>query len=599
MMHPIKYPSSFHESDKIRSKVHLKHWPSIGLGTITYRMTKRKTTDSASVSLPTRRPLRSEEEQEANDDDRLETSPKNKVKKSRQQSKRKVGRTDEPKASPKNSNNNSSIVADSSSSETDSSSVVSSSEDTPPPKFAQCDRVLARDEDGLLYQAFVRRSLWGIQQHKQIQVAMVTSQQEMQDMMNQEMLPTWHYFVHFLNWKVNWDRWISEDDLMELNEENLQLAKKVNDEHRKLQKEFKKKRKGGGIDGGAFLKAWKKRLDALMGDTNKSKKPSKKKVSKAVLEKEYQLRTDQGLSHRKPAEAQQISLGFGLKKILVEEWELIHQFEMVPSMLPAKITIRQALDRYLESKGVVVNAEQPTETQPSPEKDKEEEDAKDDTMKENQREEAQFQEQSSVELRKAEVTSAEDVSSNPPNATTTSNATTLIVDEETALRNKEWTDMADGLALFFDQSLDLRLLYPSEKTQLAVLEDESEDDVVRKSELYGCEHLLRLFCRLPSILVDAYQRNDDDIDNDDDDDDTLRTILAKLNDFARFLQKNQSIIFCQSYRKKNEAELRFEQKQIKRLERRRKQMLLAQQQQQGAGAEADGEQNQNVVLTES
>ena len=205
------------------------------------RPSRRSRCQSEEVDLPTK----GSGVEEANDDDQLETSPKNKAKKSRQQSKRKVGRTDEPKASPKNSNNISSIVADSSSSETDSSSVVSSSEDTPPPKFAQCDRVLARDEDGLLYQAFVRRSLWGIQQHKQIQVAMVTSQQEMQDMMNQEMLPTWHYFVHFLNWKVNWDRWISEDDLMELNEENLQLAKKVNDEHRKLQKEFKKKRKGG------------------------------------------------------------------------------------------------------------------------------------------------------------------------------------------------------------------------------------------------------------------------------------------------------------------------------------------------------------------
>ena len=79
MMHPIKYPSSFHESDKIRSKVHLKHWPSIGEGTITYRMTKRKTTDSASVSLRTRHPRQSEEEEEANDDDQLETSPKNKL----------------------------------------------------------------------------------------------------------------------------------------------------------------------------------------------------------------------------------------------------------------------------------------------------------------------------------------------------------------------------------------------------------------------------------------------------------------------------------------------------------------------------------------
>jgi hypothetical protein len=63
-----------------------------------------------------------------------------------------------------------------------------------------------------------------------------------------------------------------------------------------------------------------------------------------------------------------------------------------------------------------------------------------------------------------------------------------------------------------------------------------------KSELYGCEHLLRLFCRLPPILADDYG----------EDDDTSKPILAKLNDLAWFLQNNQSTLCCQLHCKKNE-----------------------------------------------
>jgi hypothetical protein len=41
-------------------------------------------------------------------------------------------------------------------------------EDTiPPPKFSVCQVVLARDKDGLLYDAVIRRSLWGLKQQSQ------------------------------------------------------------------------------------------------------------------------------------------------------------------------------------------------------------------------------------------------------------------------------------------------------------------------------------------------------------------------------------------------------------------------------------------------
>jgi hypothetical protein len=62
--------------------------------------------------------------------------------------------------------------------------------------------VLARDKDGLLYEAVIRRSIWGIQQHSQITVGMVNSQEEIEQILDQHKPLTWHYFVHYNKWKV-------------------------------------------------------------------------------------------------------------------------------------------------------------------------------------------------------------------------------------------------------------------------------------------------------------------------------------------------------------------------------------------------------------
>merc|ERR1711865_826599 len=52
-------------------------------------------------------------------------------------------------------------------------------------------------------------------------------------------------------------------------------------------------------------------------------------------------------------------------------------------------------------------------------------------------------------------------------------------------------------------------------------------------------------------------------------------ILAKLQDFARFLQKNQSSLFGSLYRKKNEQEINRDLKIQKRHERRRLKSVAA------------------------
>ena len=151
--------------------------------------------------------------------------------------------------------------------------------------------------------------------------------------------------------------------------------------------------------------------------------------------------------------------------------------------------------------------------------------------------------------------------------------------------------MADGIALYFDQALTNRLLYPSEISQYIVLEETllDDDSPLEKVDIYGCEHLLRLISIMPRILDQQYQdmkkakmeqKNSTSADKSnteeggDEDDDFAKVgsvILAKLQDLARFLQKNQSTLFCSRYRKKTDEELKTERKIQKRQERRLKQ----------------------------
>jgi hypothetical protein len=121
-------------------------------------------------------------------------------------------------------------------------------------------------------------------------------------------------------------------------------------------------------------------------------------------------------------------------------------------------------------------------------------------------------------------------------------------------REQEWRDMADGIAMLFDESLESRLLYREELPQLHTIYSIQEYRVLPFSELYGCEHLLRLFIRLPEMLAGNVP------------DDEGRVIMAKVNDFIRFIHKNQTSLLTQTHRKLTELEKGEQQRE----ERKRK-----------------------------
>ena len=123
--------------------------------------------------------------------------------------------------------------------------------------------------------------------------------------------------------------------------------------------------------------------------------------------------------------------------------------------------------------------------------------------------------------------------------------------------------MANGLCQLLDQALPFRLLYPTEQSQLyTLLEHANEDKAVSLSQHYGCVHFLRLCCQLPQLLQEQY--NDDELQQH-----LVKPLLAKVNDFLRFLQEHHHLAFPQRFRKKSVEEDKLEQKWIKKYEKQR------------------------------
>ncbi|PVU88671.1 hypothetical protein BB560_006349 [Smittium megazygosporum] len=91
-----------------------------------------------------------------------------------------------------------------------------------------------------------------------------------------------------------------------------------------------------------------------------------------------------------------------------------------------------------------------------------------------------------------------------------------------------------GLKLYFDKALGTILLYRFERYQYQkILKDHPKTSM---SDIYGAEHLLRLFVQLPSLVSQANM-----------DEETLLILKDYINDFLKYMQKNIKTIFIERY----------------------------------------------------
>ncbi|KAL7131618.1 hypothetical protein ABFS83_12G016300 [Erythranthe nasuta] len=93
-------------------------------------------------------------------------------------------------------------------------------------------------------------------------------------------------------------------------------------------------------------------------------------------------------------------------------------------------------------------------------------------------------------------------------------------------------EILNGLRGYFDKALPTILLYKKERQQYR----DAISDNSSPSSIYGAEHLLRLFVKLPELL--GYVKVEEE---------TLIRLQQKLLDFLKFLQNNESTFFVAVY----------------------------------------------------
>eukprot|EP00550_Attheya_septentrionalis_P008606 CAMPEP_0198295894 /NCGR_PEP_ID=MMETSP1449-20131203/30181_1 /TAXON_ID=420275 /ORGANISM="Attheya septentrionalis, Strain CCMP2084" /LENGTH=465 /DNA_ID=CAMNT_0043996329 /DNA_START=143 /DNA_END=1536 /DNA_ORIENTATION=+ len=396
----------------------------------------------------------------------------------------------------------------------------SSQEERDAPQYAVLQKVLAKDTTTpLLYEAVVRKLVYA-PISRCINVCLLESAEEGIDdneldaVMGQEPVYSWHYFVHYQGWNVKWDRWVSEDQLYADTEASRTLAKRLKEEAKclnrgsspkktmevmqrivRLEQELREKQaRGESIEmiieeKGEEKKENEPKKEEKKKEIKKLEPPTGKKrvVTKAFLAREGKLRK-QDLTSRKCS----INLPFSLKQVLTDDWEIITQCGLLHS-LPAKVSVKDALNAYYEAKMKVLNVNDASNGE-------EEEDKKDDDVNVPADEQA------------CEKTA------------------------ESIKNDEEWREMVDGIALFFDQALSTQLLFRHEIPQCMLLEQNHEK---RYCELYPCEHLIRMCIKLPESLEDAKHIAEDE----------KSRIVFKVGDLLRFLNRHQDVYFLQQYRK--------------------------------------------------
>ena len=115
---------------------------------------------------------------------------------------------------------------------------------------------------------------------------------------------------------------------------------------------------------------------------------------------------------------------------------------------------------------------------------------------------------------------------------------------DASLEQKEWKEMIDGICLYFDQALPKRLLFRHEIPQKFVVE---QNHSRRYCQIYPCEFLIRMCTLLPESLEEHANGNASGSGGIGEEEKTK--ILFKIGDLLRFLNRHRDKYFLQRYRK--------------------------------------------------
>jgi mortality factor 4-like protein 1 len=316
---------------------------------------------------------------------------------------------------------------------------------------------------------------------------------------NEQENQQWSFLVHYAGWNSRWDRWLSSSDILKDNEETraLLLKQRKAMEKPNSSNNTSSCQKHGASSALSSTKVKRSRTNATRLSENKASSHAPMSSNSALLYADY------------------CELPFTLQTVLMDEYDLIcaqrHTNSGQPWLpptrlvhhLPASVTIRKVLAHFCKSK--------------------------------------------IKECRAAAAARALTTSGKParPNAAAPSTAPAPTLTPDIV------ESFCDDLAQLFRKALPVCLLYPQERPQYHAVSRDPYIGAVRKmdvTELYGCEHLLRLYVRLPVLLQASLSQN-----SQEDNRQKLSvwsldpTVVGPLlSDLLVLLQKNRSTLFSAS-----------------------------------------------------
>jgi mortality factor 4-like protein 1 len=95
-------------------------------------------------------------------------------------------------------------------------------------------------------------------------------------------------------------------------------------------------------------------------------------------------------------------------------------------------------------------------------------------------------------------------------------------------------EVVDGLKMYFDKALGNILLYRFERNQYSEIKNANPDK--RMSDIYGAEHLLRLFVQLPSLIAHTNM-----------DQDAVSSLKDHFAEFLKYFDKQKKELFISEY----------------------------------------------------
>jgi hypothetical protein len=408
-------------------------------------------------------------------------------------------------------------------------------EDKPKAKFSVGSVVYARDQNwgNMLYRGVIRRLVYGPVAHansigSEADCTMFELSHEAATTTTTNAHECWYYYIHYYKWANKWERFVPEMDVFpdteEVREMANQMAKANSNRKNKKRKgsnaalqltdQVVQQRKQEEEDKQILLKREEERKQE---EDNKKQMTAKQNK---VIQRELKLKEIHlGPPRTTVKYADRLFIPPPLQKILVEEWDLItankrnDTVQRVLPNLPADVTVKDALDRYLQSKLTVLHLESNSSN------------SKNTMMKEEWMQMVDgiatlFDQMLPCAILYEQEIQQYKCMGGSTTATKTSTG-----------RNQIGKDNGGSM---------------KSHTTTPCMSAEAK----RNCEIYGCSYLLRLIVKLPQMLTDLPRQD--------------LSITAKIGDLIHYLHVNNKVLFSQTYRKPFPHELTLEEREAKK-----------------------------------